>query len=332
LIGQSDWGRHQLGIDIHGSFTDYPQDPSLFRPTLSATVSGRVDFSEDTRLALKASYGLDKLPGTSVLSAAGSTAAGLQQTVTGSAGLTRDIGRFALTLRGEVDRTDYQLNPGSTNSASSLNNTDLISAIRGTYNLSGGVKPFIEVQADARRYDGPAQDTSSGPPTSHDTTGAAVKGGVTLDLGPILTGEASSGYGFETPTNRALKTLQAFTVDENLVWSPTRLTRITLSTTTALEPAILANASGAVSRNVGVKIANDLFRNLTVELGASYLDRHYTGIFRTENLIEETGSLTWKINPTLQAFVRGTYDTFWSSAHTDGYRDAIIYAGVRLQK
>jgi hypothetical protein len=332
LIGQSNWSRHELDVDVHGSFTEFPADWALYRPTVSATLSGRVDFSDDTRLALKTSFGLDKLPSTSALSAAGSTAAGLQQTVTASAGLTRDIGRFALTLRGEVDRTDYQLNPGVTTPASGLDNTDLITVLRGTYNLSAGVKPFIEVQADTRRYDGPSQDTPTSPPTSHDTTGAAAKTGVTLDLGPLLTGEASTGYGFENPTTRSLQQLNAVTLDENLIWSPTRLTRVTFSTVTAIEPSLVAGASGAVSRTFGVKIADDIFRNLTLDLGASYLARHYTGFYRTEYLDEVTGGLTWKINPTLQTFVRGTFDSFSSSAHPDDYNAATIFAGVRLQK
>jgi len=334
LIGQSDWSRHQLGIDVHGSFTEFPQDWALYRPTVSATVNGRIDFSEDTRLALKASYGLDKLPSTSALSAAGTTGAGLQQTATGSASLTRDIGRFALTLRGEVDRTDYQLSQqqAAATSTASLNNTDLIGALRGTYNLSSGVKPFVEIQADARRYDGLSIATATTFQPSHDTTGAAGKGGVTLDLGPILTGEASAGYGVEVPATHALQMLRAFTVDNNLIWSPTRSTRITVSTVSALEPSLIAGASGAVSRTVGVKLANDLFRNLTVDLGGSYLERHYTGVFRTENLTEVTSGLTWKINPRLQTFVRGTFDGFSSSAHTDDYNTATVFAGVRLQQ
>jgi hypothetical protein len=331
LVGQSDWSRHQLGVEIHGSFTEFPADWTLYRPTVTAAVTGRIDFSEDTRLALKAAYGLDKLPSTSALSAAGTTGAGLQQTATGSAGLTRDIGVFALTLRGEVDRTDYQLSKAqaATASAATLNNTDFVAALRGTYNLSAGVKPFVEVQTDARRYDAPSPEATT--LVSHDTTGAAIKGGIALDLGPLLTGEASSGYGFETPNSRMLQTLRAFTVDENLIWSPTRQTKITLSTVTAIEPSLTAGASGAVSRTVGVKLAEDIFRNLTLDLGGSRLDRHYIGIFRTENLAEVTSGLTWKINPNLQTFVRGTFDAFSSSAHTDDYNATTIYAGVRLQ-
>jgi hypothetical protein len=331
LIGQSDWDRHQLGIELRGSFTDYPANPSLYRPTVSATVTGRIDFSDDTRLALKTSYGLDKLPSTSALAAAGTTQAGLQETATASAALTRDVGRFALTLRGEVDRTDFQQTQASSVPRGSLNNTDLIAALRGTYNLSAGVKPFVEIQADARKYDAPSQDTST-TLVSHDTTGGALKSGVTLDFGPLLTGEASTGYGIETPSSHLLQTLRAYTIDENLIWSPTRQTRITFSTVTAIEPSLTSGASGAVSRTVGVKLADDIFRNLTVDLGGSYLDRHYTGITRTENLAEITSGLTWKINPKMQTFVRGTFDSFTSSARTDDFTAATVFAGIRLQQ
>ena len=334
LIGQSDWSRHQLGFDLHGSFTEFPQYPQLARPTVSASANGRIDLGDETQITLKTAYGLDKLPSSSALNAAGTTGAGLQQTYTGSAGLTRDVGRFAITLRGEVDRTDYQLDSTTQaeTPAASLNNTNLIGALRGSYSVSAGVKPFIEIQTNALRYDAGSQVSSTSGVISHDGNGAAFKGGVALDFGPLLKGEASSGYGFETPLNNQLQTLRAFTVDENLVWSPTRLTRITVTTVTAIEPTLLAGASGAVSRTMGLKVSDDILRNLTVDVGGSYLARHYTGVYRTENLDEVTGALTWKINPTLQTFVRGTYDAFASSAHTDDYNALSVFAGVRLQQ
>ncbi|MFX8731457.1 outer membrane beta-barrel protein, partial [Acinetobacter baumannii] len=68
------------------------------------------------------------------------------------------------------------------------------------------------------------------------------------------------------------------------------------------------------------------------DLGGSYLFRNYTGIYRTENLAELTTGLTWKLSPTLQTFVRGTFDAFKSSAHNDDYTAATVFAGVRLQR
>jgi hypothetical protein len=334
LIGQSNWSRHQLGVELRGSFTEFPQDWALYRPTIAANVNGRIDFTDDSRLTLKAGYGFDKLPSTSALNAAGTTAAGQQSTYTGSAAFTRDMGRFALTLRGEVDRTSYSLNQtqAAATNAGGLDNTAFIGTLRGTYNMSAGVKPFLEIQSDARRYDAASQDATTAAPISHDTTGATARAGLALDLGPILTGESAVGAGYEKPANASLKTISAFTFDENLVWAPTRLTKLTFTTVSAIEPSLIAGASGAVSRTVGVKLSNDLRRNLTIDLGGSYLYRNYTGLYRTETLAELTSGLTWKLSPTLQTFVRGTFDAFKSSAHTDDYTAATVYAGVRIQR
>lgn len=334
IIGTSDWSRHQMGFELRGSFTDYPQNASLYRPTITSNVNGRIDFTDDTKLALKAGYGLDKLPASSALNAAGTTAPGYQSTYTASAAFTRDMGLMAMTLRGDVNRTAYSLNQqqAAQTNAAGLDNTVFTGALRGTYNMSQAVKPFVEVQADARRYDAAALDATTTVPISHDTTGAAFKAGVALDTGPFLTGESSVGAGYENPTASSLKRVSAFTFDENLIWSPTRLTKVTFSTVSAIEPSLYAGASGAVSRTVGVKVSNDLRRNLTIDLGASYLFRNYTGIYRTENLGEITSGLTWKLSPTLQTFVRGTFDAFKSSAHTDDYTAATVFAGVRLQR
>jgi hypothetical protein len=334
LIGTSDWSRHQMGFELRGSFTDYPQNASLYRPTINTNVNGRIDFTDDSKLALKAGYGLDKLPASSALNAAGTTAPGYQSSYTASAAFTRDMGLMALTLRGDATRTAYSLNQqqAAQTNASGLDNTVFTGALRGTYNMSQAVKPFVEVQADARRYDSAALDATTIVPISHDTTGAAFKTGVALDTGPFLTGESSVGAGYENPTASRLKRVSAFTFDENLIWSPTRLTKVTFSTVSAIEPSLIAGASGAVSRTLGVKVSTDLRRNLTVDLGGSYLFRNYTGIYRTENLAELTTGLTWKLSPTLQTFVRGTFDAFKSSAHTDDYTAATVFAGVRLQR
>lgn len=334
LVGTSDWSRHQMGFELRGSFTEYPQDWSLYRPTITSNVNGRIDFTDDTKLALKAGYGLDKLPASSALNAAGTTAPGYQSTYTASAAFTRDMGLMAMTLRGDVNRTAYSLNQqqAAQTNASGLDNTVFTGALRGTYNLSQAVKPFVEVQADARRYDAAALDATTTVPISHDTTGAAIKAGVALDTGPFMTGESSVGAGYENPAASSLKRVSAFTFDENLIWSPTRLTKVTFSTVSAIEPSLIAGASGAVSRTVGLKVSNDLRRNLTIDVGGSYLFRNYTGIYRTETLAEITSGLTWKLSPTLQTFVRGTFDAFKSSAHTDDYTAATVFAGVRIQR
>jgi hypothetical protein len=54
LQGQSNWSRHDLKVDLRGSYTGYSPDatPTLSRPYFNGKVDGRVDVLKDTRIEL----------------------------------------------------------------------------------------------------------------------------------------------------------------------------------------------------------------------------------------------------------------------------------------
>ncbi|MGA2568584.1 MAG: outer membrane beta-barrel protein, partial [Pseudolabrys sp.] len=54
LRAQSDWSRHELKVDLRGSYTDYSPDetPTLSRPYFNGKVDGRIDATRDTHIDL----------------------------------------------------------------------------------------------------------------------------------------------------------------------------------------------------------------------------------------------------------------------------------------
>ncbi|MDR3494826.1 MAG: outer membrane beta-barrel protein, partial [Ancalomicrobiaceae bacterium] len=334
LVGQSDWSRHAFGIDLRGAFTEFPADRSLYRPTVNANATGRVDITDEMRLNLKAGYAVDKLPAASTQLAAGTSTAGYQQTITASVGLTQEFGRFAVTLRGDVDRTVNEVSSiggTATTAATPLDSTHYVAALRGTFAWTEAVKPFLEGDLTLRRYDDAVVATGVAPPTDLSSRGYIGKTGVVLDFGPMLSGEASVGYGREKPYDASLSAVDGMTFDGSLIWSPTRLTRVTFNATTAFESTLLTGASGAIAHTAGVKVADDLRRNLTAELGGSVLLRDYTGVSRRETIASANAALIWKWNPHLQTFLRASYDNYASTAGDDDYRTTTVFAGLRLQ-
>ena len=56
LTGKSDWSRHELQIDLRGSYVATPVDRDYDKPSLSLGLRGRVDVSDETRMDLKAGW------------------------------------------------------------------------------------------------------------------------------------------------------------------------------------------------------------------------------------------------------------------------------------
>ena len=239
-----------------------------------------------------------------------------------------------MTLRGDVDRTIYEVGSTggtATTAAAPLDNSRYVAALRGTFTWTEAVKPFLEGDLTLRRYDDAVVATGLMPPTDLSSSGTIGKAGVMLDFGPMLTGETAIGYGREKPFDASLSAVTGMTFDGSLVWSPTRLTKVTFNTATAFEATMLTGASGAGSHTCGIKVADDLRRNLTAEVGGSILLRDYTGVSRRETIASLNGALIWKWNPHLQTFLKGSYDNYTSTEGSDDYRAATVFAGLRLQ-
>ena len=78
-------------------------------------------------------------------------------TVGGSAGLGQQFNRLDLSIKGDVERTVYQdssvrptARPPAMTTAITIN---MPATLRGGYELSPGVKPYVEIDADSRVHD-----------------------------------------------------------------------------------------------------------------------------------------------------------------------------------
>lgn len=331
ITGQSDWSRHALSFDLRGSYTNYPQYTVYDQPSFQGTVRGRVDLSDEMRMDLRGGYALGREQASSANNPANTQVPATVQTLTGSVGLTRDVGLFALTLRGDVARGTYsggELFGGGSLGVINRDNTQVVGALRVTYNASEALKPFVEGQLTSRTYD---QAVING--DDRNSTGYILKGGVTTDLGPLLRGEISAGYGVERPRSASLSELRGLVVDGSLVWSPTRLTKVTLTASTAFEPSTVSGVSGSVADTVGVTLEQSLRRDLTAQIGGQFLTRTYTAnAMPNEYDLKATTGLTYKFNRNVQVFVRGEFERFMRVGGAGDYDSETVYAGVRLQR
>jgi hypothetical protein len=329
---QSDWSRHELKADLRGSYNGFSPDqtPTLTRPYFNGKVDGRVDVTKDTHILLD-TRGLVSTdnPGSPNLQA------GLAQlpvftTVGGSAGIDQRFNRFDLTVKGDAERTVYQnskLTDGTTASNADRAFDQYGGTLRGGYELTPGVTPFVEVGADTRVHDLNV-DFSGYQRNSNGTTGLL---GTSFDLSKILTGEVAVGYTQRIYQDPRLTPIKGLVGDASLIWTANALTKVTLTGKSAVGEVIVPGVSGALYRDVGLQLDHS-FRDWligTVKLGFGLDD--YVGYDREDHRYSAGIGLTYKLNRTTQLKGEVRQDWLHSNVTGNDYTATIMLLGLRLQ-
>ncbi|HEX9322998.1 MAG TPA: outer membrane beta-barrel protein [Xanthobacteraceae bacterium] len=189
----SDWERHELTAKIRGSYTEYPSVPFADRPFVDAKLDARIDVTRDTRIDLQTRYLLStENPGSPNLQA-GLAKLPTYTDVGGTAGIDRRFNRLDVSLKGSIDRFDYQnslLTDGTSFSNKDRDYNQYGAQARAGYEITPGLKPFVELDADTRVHD-VALDRFG---FARDSEGFTPKAGTSFEFTRKLTGEISVGY------------------------------------------------------------------------------------------------------------------------------------------
>ena len=152
----------------------------------------------------------------------------IDTTLGGTLGVVQNFNRLIVSLKGTFDRVQYQnstLTDGETASNADRDLNQYAGIARVGFDLDAGVKPFVEVQQDARVYD--QQFDSGGQQRS--SIGTSVKAGATVDLFGTLSGAMAVGYLDRTYQDPTLPKLSGLIADGALIWQATALTTAKLT-------------------------------------------------------------------------------------------------------
>jgi len=333
---QSQWARHEFGLDLRGSYSEYDKVPSLSRPLLDTKARSHIDVSRDTainaeaRLYLSTDYpgspnlpvGFAKLP---VFTTYGTTV-----------GLTQRFNHLELTAKATFDRTQYQktlLLDGSTSSNQDRDFDQYGGAVRASYEVFPGVKPFVEVGGDTRIHE--LQFDRDG--LQRDSKSLTPRVGTTFDIARKLTGEMSVGYltrKFEDPT---LPNLAGIVADASLVWNATGLTTATLTASSKGEETVVQGVSGVLRRDIGVQVDHALRRWLIWTVRAGYGLDGYVGASNGSPERKDTRAslgtaLTYKFNRDFSLKGEYRYDQLQSNLPGPNYHANVFLVGLKLQR
>jgi hypothetical protein len=328
---RSDWSRHELRADLRGSYTDYDSAPSLNRPYMDAKVAGRIDWTRDTRIESEGRMLISTDSPNSPDLPAGLSRLPIVTTLGATTGIAHRFNRFEIALRGSVDRITYEdshLTDGSTASNKDRDYTQFAGIARGSYELSPGMKPFVETIIDTREHDLKFDNFG----VQRDSDGVQARAGTTFEFSRKLVGEISAGYLVRTYKDPTLPDLRGVIFDGSLIWSATALTSVKLTARTGADESTLPGVSGVLRRDAVLQVDHAFRRWLIGTAKVGYGLDDYQGSTREDQRYFASLGLTYKLTRSVQ--VKGELRQEWLRSNIPGndYTATIALVGMRFQR
>jgi hypothetical protein len=343
FLAVSDWERHALVADLRGSYTGYggnlpatvdgavsPAPTNIDRPNFNGHIDGRLDVTESTHLLAEARLLLSTdNPGSPNIQA-GLARYPIYTTFGGTFGFDQKFNRLEISAGATVDRTVYQestLTDGTTSTNDDRNFNQYGGVGRASYELTPGVKPFVEVEGDTRVHDLPLDRDGF----ARDSTGGYAKGGTSFEFSRLLTGEISVGWAARDYVDPRLGRLDGLLTAGSLVWTATPLTTARFVTSTSIDETVVPGVSGVLTHLYTIEVDHDFRRWLTAIGKFTYGTLDYQGDGRFDKIYSIEGDLIYKLTRSL--WIKGTLrrDILNSNFAGSSSASTVVMLGMRVQ-
>ena len=331
LAFESDWARHSLSGLLRGGYTAYDKYSEFNAPGFEGDVTGRFDASRTTQFTLGLRGSVEsEAPGDP------ETPNGLKESTLiygfgGTAGATWKPNRFSATLETLADRFVYQdgkLKDGGEVDNGDRDYTAYEVRLRGGYDVSLALEPFVEVSGDRRIHDR-SRDRNG---INRDSTGVTGSIGARFIPDELISAEGKIGYRFQHPDDDSLENLTGLVLAGSLVWKATPLTTVRLTADTAFDETTFADSPGAVTHTASLEVEHSLRRNLiaTARLRGERTD--YKGDSRTDTAYTAELGLEYRLTRSFALTARAAHEHLHSSEPDDGYTDDRVEVGVKVRR
>jgi hypothetical protein len=324
----SDWSRHELQINLNGSYRRPFDSDEIDQPFFSGTTALRLDLLDGVTLTTSGFYTAQTQSFTSTTLAPGAVDTPLFENYGGAIELQRADRKLQFTLRGEIDRDIYEsasLGGGVTVSQSDLNNTQYGASLRVGYEVSPAITPFVEGGYAIREFD----ETLDRNGDRRDSNLINLRGGIEFDLGDKMQGEVAVGYVTEQFEDPSLADLRGVTFDGELNWSPERDTQLTLTLGTQTNSSINAGENGSIIYNAQIAAERQINHRWSVN-----------GLLGFQRETNDENNTTLEVGVGIEYWVNRfmamtgdlEYNSFSSDAADADFDEVSARIGVRLQR
>lgn len=301
---RSDWSASELAGELRGGYLAFPENQVADRPNGAGNVRLRLDANRDTRVDVEGRFLLEtQRAGSPDLNATVSSRPLIASYGT-TVGVTETFNRVQLSLRGLIDRSEFEdarLSNGTVLSQADRNLNQYGLRVRAAYEISPVLAPFVDVLATTRIYDR-AIDANG---TRRDSDGVTVTAGAVFALTRFVAGEIAAGFERRDYVDPSLRSLTAPILNAAVIWTASPLTSVRLSAATGVVETTIPGSSGVLTQAATLEVQHDLLRNLAITLGVGYLASDYDRVNITERGFSATARLDYRFNRWLS--MRGSY-------------------------
>jgi len=331
FTARSNWARHELTADLRGSYTEFTDVRANNRPEAYGTLRGRIDVTALTRVEIEGRAALTTENPGSPDAVSGVVRPPNVYSFGTTLGIVQRFNRFEVGLRGLVDRYVYdnaELTNGTIFDLSDRKYLAYGTRLRGAYEWTPGIKPFVEVGIDTRKFD--LDVDFSGIRRGSD--GWLTRAGVAFERRGLLTGEISAGYMQRRYRDPSLTDISGLLFDSSLVWTATPLTKVTLGATSTIEESFVAGASGMFRHEAKIVVEHAFRHWLTGAVNFSYGIEDYRGAGRDDHRLRTGASLTYYLNRYMALRGEYRYEQLFSDVPGQSVAANVGLIGLRLQR
>lgn len=331
LRAESDWAEHAAALEGYGTLRETLDGPKIDDNEVGLNGSLRYDFADDFRATGTLRYQYKPESASSPVVIEDAVSRPVRQTLEGTAGIEKDVGKLRLSAVAGITRDSYddaKLESGGELSQRERNSTLANIKLRTGYEISPALVPFVEVEAGRRRYE--VEVDAAGFQRSSDRL--AARAGVEVDLGEKLRGEIAAGWLREKPDDDRLEDISGPTVDASVTWSPVRGTNVNLFGSTTVEGTTTPNESGSLLYTGRIAVDRQLRANLTGTALAGAAWRDYVGSNGHDLTLTAETSLTWWLNRYLGVTGRARHERVESNLEGRDTKTNSVFLGVKLQR
>ncbi|PSH64634.1 outer membrane beta-barrel protein [Phyllobacterium sophorae] len=327
----TDWSRHSAFLDFDGTYDKSISGEEYSAPNAGLRGGFQLDLGERTTVKGEAGYRIRQEDPSAPTTIVGTSNRPLVQELDATFGVRHEFGKFFADVRGNVDHTTYgnaEFSDGSVVSQEDRDNTFASIALRGGFEMSPAIKPFVEVELGKLMYDESLDANGfrrSGPRIG-------LRGGVELDIAEKLKGELAIGYLRQDIDDPRLAAVDGMSVDGAITWSPQRGTDVSLGLLTRVEGATAPDDSGSVFYEGTLGIKRQVRSNLDVSATLIGSLRDNTdGSGWDKGFGAEIGATYW-FNRFVGLDVSARHEFTHSEVESRQTEETSIFMGVTLQR
>ena len=333
---RSTWSSHMLNVYARGNIGFYTGAPTQNYQDVAVGTDGRIDIQRNWNIYGGFSFNRKHedpgLPNT----VSGASNVTIYNQLIGSAGYYQKVNRFSARAEFNVDNYTYFDNglgiaQGVVPNAD-RNRTELRESLRFGYEFLDGYEFWVRGSLNQRMYVTPVDATGF----ARNSNGWDLVGGITLDLGGLITAEAFAGYLQQNYVNQGTAPLQGPMFGLLAHWNPLKELWIRPYVRRTVNEAAVIGESGYLNTSMGFNASYEVRPNIQLGALADYTIADYQSFSSTNSRYDQYVTLGASImyTPVRQFFIGPSYQYVHRASNQPGldYSQNVIMLrlGARL--